>query len=59
MMGKTKGPSLKFAVQHPWLGFNDFPTSDDLKLSLNHLLGDPAGPPSDQGRLFACMQNIF
>lgn len=41
------------------LGFNYFLKGDDLKLSLNYLLGDPAGPLSDQGRLIARVQVIF
>jgi phosphate-selective porin OprO and OprP len=41
------------------VGFNYFLKGDDLKLSLNYLLGDPAGPLSDQGRLLARVQVIF
>ncbi|CAM2822966.1 porin [Rariglobus hedericola] len=41
------------------LGFNYFLKGDELKLSLNYLLGDPAGPLSDQGRLLARVQVIF
>lgn len=41
------------------VGFNYFIKGDDLKLSLNYLLGDPAGSLSDQGRLLARMQIIF
>lgn len=41
------------------VGFNYFIKGDDLKFSLNYLLGDPAGPLSDQGRLLARMQVIF
>lgn len=41
------------------LGFNYYIKGNDLKLSLNYLLGDPAGPLSDQGRILARMQVIF
>jgi phosphate-selective porin OprO and OprP len=41
------------------IGFNYYLKGEDLKLSLNYLLGDPAGPLSDQGRLLARVQVIF
>jgi len=45
---------------HIWtLGANYFIKGDDLKISINYLLGDPAGPLSDQGRLLGRMQVIF
>jgi len=45
---------------HIWtIGANYFVKGDDLKLSINYLLGDPAGPLSDQGRLLGRMQVIF
>ena len=45
---------------HIWtLGANYFIKGDDLKLSINYLLGDPVGPLSDQGRLLGRMQVIF
>jgi hypothetical protein len=40
-------------------GFNYFFKGDDLKLSVNYLLGDAAGARDDQGRLLARMQLIF
>jgi phosphate-selective porin OprO/OprP len=40
-------------------GFNYFFKGDDLKFSLNYLLGDAAGARDDQGRLFAKMQVVF
>lgn len=43
-----------------WLvGANYYLKGDDLKLSLNYVLGDPAGPLSDQGRLLGRLQVIF
>jgi phosphate-selective porin OprO/OprP len=43
-----------------WLfGLNYYIKGDDLKLSLNYLLGDPAGPLSDQGRLLGRVQVVF
>lgn len=45
---------------HVWtLGANYFIKGDDLKISVNYLLGDPAGPLSDQGRLLGRFQVIF
>jgi phosphate-selective porin OprO/OprP len=45
---------------HLWtIGANYFIKGDDLKLSVNYLLGDPAGPLSDQGRLLGRFQVIF
>ena len=45
---------------HLWtLGANYYLKGDDLKISINYLLGDPAGPLSDQGRLLGRMQVIF
>jgi len=41
------------------LGLNYYLKGDDLKLSLNYLLGDPAGALSDQGRLLGRLQVIF
>ncbi|ATC63054.1 hypothetical protein CMV30_03245 [Nibricoccus aquaticus] len=41
------------------LGLNYYLKGDDLKLSLNYLLGDPAGVLSDQGRLLGRLQVIF
>jgi phosphate-selective porin OprO and OprP len=40
-------------------GANYFIKGDDLKLCLNYVLGDPAGPLSDQGRLLGRFQVIF
>lgn len=40
-------------------GLNYFIKGNDLKLSLNYLLGNPAGALNDQGRLIARMQVIF
>jgi phosphate-selective porin OprO and OprP len=41
------------------LGLNYFIKADDLKLSLNYLLGDPVGAKQEQGRLIGRMQVIF
>ncbi len=41
------------------LGLNYYLKGDDLKLTLNYLLGDPAGPLSDQGRVIAQAQVVF
>lgn len=41
------------------LGLTYFLKGDDLKFSLNYVLGDPAGALSDQGRLLAQAQVIF
>jgi phosphate-selective porin OprO and OprP len=41
------------------LGFNYYIKGEDLKLSLNYLLGDPAGSLSNQGRLIARVQVVF
>ena len=41
------------------VGCNYFVKGDDIKLSLNYLLGDPAGAEDDQGRLLARAQIIF
>lgn len=41
------------------VGFNYFLKGDDLKLTVNYLLGDPAGPLSNQGRLLFRFQIIF
>lgn len=41
------------------LGLTYFLKGDDLKFSLNYVLGDPAGPLSSQGRLLAQAQVIF
>lgn len=41
------------------VGFNYYLKGNDLKFSLNYLLGDPAGALSDQGRLLARVQVIF
>jgi len=41
------------------LGLNYYLKGDDLKFSLNYLLGDPAGPISDQGRLLGRLQVVF
>jgi phosphate-selective porin OprO/OprP len=41
------------------LGLNYYLKGDDLKLSLNYLLGDPAGVLSDQGRLLGRLQVVF
>lgn len=40
-------------------GLNYFFKGDDLKLSLNYLLGNPAGLHDNQGRMLARMQVIF
>lgn len=40
-------------------GFNYFLKGDDLKLSLNYVLGDPAGASSNQGRVLARVQVVF
>lgn len=40
-------------------GLNYFLKGDDLKLSLNYLLGDAAGARDDQGRVIARMQLVF
>lgn len=40
-------------------GLNYFFKGDDLKLSLNYLLGDPAGLHDNQGRFLARMQVVF
>lgn len=40
-------------------GLNYFIKGDDLKLSLNYLLGDAAGARNDQGRVIARMQLVF
>ncbi len=45
---------------HLWtIGANYFIKGDDIKLSVNYLLGDPAGPLPDQGRLLGRFQVIF
>lgn len=40
-------------------GFNYFFKGDDLKLSVNYLLGNAAGARDNQGRLLARMQVVF
>lgn len=43
-----------------WIvGANYFIKGDDLKLSLNYLLGDPAGPLKDERRFMGRMQMVF
>jgi phosphate-selective porin OprO and OprP len=41
------------------VGLNYLLKGNDLKLSLNYLLGDPAGPLNDQGRLIGRVQVVF
>jgi phosphate-selective porin OprO and OprP len=41
------------------LGLNYFIKGDDIKLSLNYLLGNPSGPAQDQNRLLARIQIIY
>lgn len=41
------------------LGLNYFFKGDDLKLSLNYLLGNNAGARDNQGRVLARMQVVF
>lgn len=41
------------------VGFNYFIKGDDLKLTVNYLIGDPAGPLSGQTRLLSRFQIIF
>ena len=41
------------------IGFNYFIKGDDLKLTVNYLIGDPAGPLSSQIRLISRFQVIF
>lgn len=40
-------------------GVNYLIKGDDLKLGLNYLVGDPAGPLSNQGRLLTRIQVVF
>lgn len=55
-------PSTRVAADQSSLwtvGFNYFLKGDDLKVSLNYLIGDPAGPLSSQGRLISRFQVIY
>ena len=40
-------------------GLNYFVKGDDLKLSVNYLLGSPAAGPGNQGRLLTRVQVVF
>jgi len=45
---------------HDWtFGASYYLKGDDLKFSLNYILGDPAGPLKDQGRLLGRLQLIY
>lgn len=41
------------------IGANYYIKGDDLKLSFNYMLGDPAGPLSQEGRFLSRLQVIF
>jgi phosphate-selective porin OprO and OprP len=59
---ETYDPNRSVAANHSnlWtVGFNYFIKGDDLKLSVNYLIGDPAGPLSNQARLLTRMQVVF
>lgn len=52
--------SATFDSSDVWtFGLNYFFKGDDLKLSLNYLLGNAAGARDNQGRFFARMQVVF
>ncbi|HET7537429.1 MAG TPA: porin, partial [Candidatus Didemnitutus sp.] len=40
-------------------GVSYYLKGDDLKFALNYILGDPAGPLKDQGRLLGRVQLIY
>ena len=47
-------------ISSAWvLGANYFIKGDDLKLTLNYMLGDPAGPLNHEGRFLTRLQVIF
>lgn len=48
----TRSENLTFGLIYRLLG-------DDLRLGFNYILGDPAGPRSDQGRFLTSAQIIF
>lgn len=41
------------------VGLNYFIKGDDLKLCVDYLFGDPAGPLADQQRLLTRLQLVF
>lgn len=52
--------SATFDCSEVWtFGFNYFFKGDDLKLSVNYLLGNAAGARDNQGRVLARMQVVF
>ena len=52
--------SLAGTTSDGWiLGANYYVKGDDIKLTFNYHLGDPAGPLSDQGRFFSRVQVAF
>jgi len=53
----TRAPGL---LSRSWIfGVNYYVKGDDLKLTFDYTLGDPAGPLRNQGRLMTRMQVIF
>lgn len=52
--------ALPTTTTESWVfGLNYLIKGDDLKLSLNYLLGDPAGPLAHEGRVIARLQVVF
>lgn len=59
---ETYDPNVRIGgdATDAWIfGLNYLLKGDDLKLSLNYDLGNPAGQPSRQGRVYGRMQVVF
>lgn len=56
----TANTAVANTTSRNWtFGASYYLKGDDLKFSLNYILGDPAGPISDQGRVLGRLQLIY